>query len=174
MTAPEPSPDGRHLAMLVLDESGETSIWVRSLEADTARVLEGTEHAFSFFWSPTSEELAFLASGQLRRIHRNGGPASLIVADADMRSGAWTETGDIVVSLVNRGLARVPAAGGRLEPMAETDAGFVRNLDPNVFGGHLIFTQFGGETGLGGSSSLAWRAGRAWSAMCWCGTTREC
>jgi len=148
VTAPEPSPDGRHLAMLVRDAAGETNIWVRTLDADMASVLEGTEGTQLLFWSPASDEIAFFASGQLRRIHRDGGPASLITADAEIASGAWTSSGDIVVSLLNRGLAHVAAAGGTLQPISGTDAGFVRHLDPNMIPGHLIFTQFGGETGL--------------------------
>ncbi|HSG00974.1 MAG TPA: protein kinase, partial [Vicinamibacterales bacterium] len=148
LRAPEPSPDGRHLAMLVEDAAGGTNIWVRTLDQPAANPLEGTEGARLLFWSPTSEELAFFASGQLRRIRHDGGPASLITADADIASGAWTRSGDIVVSLANRGLARVASAGGTLQEIAGADVGFVRHLDPNLLPDHLIFTQFGGETGL--------------------------
>ncbi len=148
--APVPSPDGRHLAMLVRDSSGATSIWTRPLDADTARPLDGTEGATLVFWSPDSEELAFHGreAGQLRRIPRDGGPASLVVAVPDVVAGVWMADGDMLVSMPTQGLAKVSAAGGALRPISGTDVALMRDLDPNIVGGHLLVTQFGGETGL--------------------------
>ncbi len=148
--APMPSPDGRHLAMLVRDSAGATSVWTRTLDAGTARRLDGTEGATLVFWSPDSEELAFhgRATGQLRRIPRDGGPASLVVAVPEVIAGIWVADGDMVVSMPTQGLARVSAGGGALRPIPETDVALMRDLDPTLAGDRLLFTQFGGETGL--------------------------
>jgi Tol biopolymer transport system component/predicted Ser/Thr protein kinase len=148
--APVPSPDGKHLAMLVRDSSGATSIWMRTLDAEPARPVEGTEDATLVFWSPDSEELAFhgRAAGQLRRIRRDGGPASLVVAVPDVIAGVWTADGDMLLSLPTQGLAKVAAVGGALRPIPGTDVTLLRDLDPTLVGNRLLFTQFGGETGL--------------------------
>jgi hypothetical protein len=48
------SPDGRRLAFSAADGDGKTRLFVRNLDAGTARALSGTEGAGYPFWSPDS------------------------------------------------------------------------------------------------------------------------
>jgi eukaryotic-like serine/threonine-protein kinase len=111
----ELSPDGRFLLMA---ENGE--IWVRPLDAATARRLEGIDDATYPFWSPDSAWIGFFAGGELRRVARDGGRAQKICAAPDGRGATWSPAGVILFSdrLGNRGLSKVSAQGGA--PVAVT------------------------------------------------------
>ena len=50
------------------------SLWVRPLNQETPRRLEGTEGAARPFWSPDSEFIGFVAAGNLKRVPVSGGP----------------------------------------------------------------------------------------------------
>src|SRR5262245_53123837 len=56
------SPDGRVLAF-VASSDGVSRLWVRPLDATTARPLPGTEGASLPFWDPESRALGFFAEG---------------------------------------------------------------------------------------------------------------
>ena len=62
------SPDGRRIAFAARDENREVLLWVRSLDEDQARPLDGTETASYPFWSPDGESIGFFAGGKLRRV----------------------------------------------------------------------------------------------------------
>ena len=145
--APLPSPDGRHLAMLVSDPAARRKIWVRSLGAAQARPLDGTEGASVVFWSPDSRELAFHASGELRRITFDGSENRLISA-LTVSAGVWSAAGDLVVSASGRGLVAVSATGGNLRPLLNEAGVEYRHLDLVPGGSTLVIHQFGGESGI--------------------------
>jgi Tol biopolymer transport system component len=115
----ELSPDGRHLAIV---EAGE--LWVRPLDAVSARRIEGIEDATYPFWSPDSAWIGFFAGGEMRKVARDGGRAQRICAAPDGRGGTWSPDGTIVFSdrLGNRGLSRVSAQGGPPAPATQVPA----------------------------------------------------
>jgi hypothetical protein len=85
-TAMTPSPDGRYI-VFGAGASRETSmLWLRPLDALTARPLPGTEGGTFTFWSPDSKSLAFSAGGKLKRIAIAGGPA-VTLADSNGSPG---------------------------------------------------------------------------------------
>jgi Tol biopolymer transport system component len=88
------SPDGRRLAFAAAT-AGKTELWVRDLDALTARPLPGTEGAHGPFWSPDSRTVAFFADGKLKRIDVAGGPA-VTLCDANGLNGSWGPNGVIV------------------------------------------------------------------------------
>jgi Tol biopolymer transport system component/predicted Ser/Thr protein kinase len=145
--APLPSPRGRALAMLVSDPSGETKIWVRALDDEAARPIDGTEGASVMFWSPDGVELAFHASGELRRIGIDGSGNQLI-SPLEVSAGVWTEGAELVVSSPGRGVVIMTPAGGNLRPLLDEEAVQYRDLALVPNGKHLLFRQFGGETGI--------------------------
>ena len=61
------SSDGRQIAFLATSEDGTRQLWVRSLDADTARPVPGTAGATSLFWSPDSEWIGVSTGNRLRR-----------------------------------------------------------------------------------------------------------
>ena len=65
------SPDGRTLAFIG-GSSGTSRIWVRPLDAASARALPGTEGATRSFWSPDSQHVAFFSDGDLKEIGIDG------------------------------------------------------------------------------------------------------
>ena len=119
-----PSPDGRYLAIIALDNSsGNQSLWVRPLGSTSAQRLDKTEEAGSPFWSPDSQNIGFFAEGRLKRVAVSGGTAQTICEvskDASARAvgdgGTWNREGVIVFAAYGATpgapLMRVPAAGG--------------------------------------------------------------
>ncbi len=115
------SPDGKLLAFTATSE-GKRQLWVRSLDADTAQPLAGTEQAVDPFWSPDSRWIGFYHRGKLSKIQATGGPVQVICATTTPRGGSWSDEGVILFADYASGLYRVPAQGGT--PVAVT------TLDP--------------------------------------------
>jgi eukaryotic-like serine/threonine-protein kinase len=117
------SPDGR-TATYVASVNGKTALWVRTLDAASARQLAGTEGAYYPFWSPDSKSIGFFAAGKVRRVDLAGG-APLTICDVpggNGRGGAWTDDGRILLGAVAAGLFQVPASGGTPSPLTKLDA----------------------------------------------------
>jgi hypothetical protein len=66
------SPDGR-TAAYIASANGKTALWVRPLDAPSARPLAGTEGAYYPFWSPDGKSIGFFAAGKLQRLDLAGG-----------------------------------------------------------------------------------------------------
>jgi eukaryotic-like serine/threonine-protein kinase len=123
--APTPlvlSPDGRRLAFVVRRAEGDDVIWVRDLDALTARPLTGTEGASSIFWSPDSRFLGFFVGQKLKTIDVAGGPATtLCELPVPGAGGTWGRDGVILFSAGVAPLQKVSASGG--VPVAATTLG---------------------------------------------------
>ena len=62
------SPDGQSLAFVTEDDETSVSrLWVRSLNAEDAQVLTGTQGARRPFWSPDSRSIGFFVSDKLKQ-----------------------------------------------------------------------------------------------------------
>jgi serine/threonine protein kinase len=111
------SPDGKSIAF-VGTVGGRNQIWIREGDSVSARLLAGTENAYSPFWSPDSRSIAFFADGQLKTIDAGGGPPRAICAvAATALNGTWGSQGEILFSDFNQdgGLRHVRAEGGTAE-----------------------------------------------------------
>ena len=107
------SPDGRSLAFTATRD-GQRRLWVRALDATSARALEGTEGAGQPFWSADSSALAFWSGGKLRSVHASGGDVH-VIADAPMiQAGTWNGAGLI---LFNRSDAAQPSGPGGFQDL---------------------------------------------------------
>jgi serine/threonine-protein kinase len=85
-------------------------------------VLEGTEGAFSPFFSPDGQWVAFFANGQLLKISVEGGSPVKLCDAPPSRSlkGYWGDDGNILAVLRSgMNLDRVPSAGGNPEPITQ-------------------------------------------------------
>jgi serine/threonine protein kinase len=120
------SPNGRQLVFA--GTSGSTSaLWLRSLDATTARPIPGTEANADFrpFWSPDSRSIGFTADRKLKRLDLSGG-APQIIADLVAQGAAWGADNVMLLGRGTGGLATVPATGGELTVVATPpkDAGY--------------------------------------------------
>ncbi len=115
------SPDGKRVAYI-----DEGKLWVRDLDREHPRAVDGTDGALGPFWSPDSEWLAFAGRNQLWKVAvRGGAPIPLCTAATTYLGGDWSPDGkSLVFSLLSRGLLRVTASGGDPEVVLKlTDAG---------------------------------------------------
>jgi len=116
--APSVSPNGRHIVFTV-EEGGESALWVRDLDRETPRKLEGTEGAdqtasAGMFWSPDSRFIGFRSGQELRRIPAEGGDP-ITLCDLPLGTyigGSWIPDGTRIVFSSGAQLFEVPARGG--------------------------------------------------------------
>jgi len=145
-----PSPDGRSLAMVVM-EGGKNILWVRPLGTDAAYRLEKTDGANFPFWSPDSQSIGYFSDGALRRVSASGGP-TVKVSDisggnaSNTASGAaWSKDGAIVFSEANGPLKQVSAMGGTPAPVTTLAKGEQGHYWPQFLpdGRHFLYQSRG-------------------------------
>ena len=128
------SPDGRHI-VFVSDEDGERMLWVRDLDRETPRKLEGTEGADDPFWSPDSQSIGFGTNAELKRIPLSGGEPTTLCdlppAGAPFWGGSWSPDGEQIVYSASFQLFQVPSRGGTPKLLfereeAESNSNFIR------------------------------------------------
>ena len=106
------SPDGRRL-VFAGSEGGTARLWLRPLDAMTARPLAGTEGGSFPFWSPDSRSIGFFTGNKLKRIDVDSGFLQDVANISGGRGGAWSRDDIIVFGQgQGQGLFRVPAFGG--------------------------------------------------------------
>jgi hypothetical protein len=116
------SPDASRLAFVTSDEKGQRALWTRALDALAPLRLAGTEDASYPFWSPDARFIGFFANNALKKVELATGAVE-VVCNCDTGTGGggtWNRDGVILFSkgLVVSPLWRVPASGGRAEPVA--------------------------------------------------------
>ena len=118
------SPDGRHLAF-VATLDGKRMLWVRSLRDLAPLALDGTNGAYSPFWSPDSRYIAFFAEGKLKRIHVSGGSLQTVCSlSGEIDTvGTWGSSGEILFCDQGNAIYRVPAAGGSATVVLKSEKG---------------------------------------------------
>ena len=135
------SPDGRHIVYVAGGE--QTKLWVRDLNSEEPRSLDGTEGAVAPFWSRDSQLIGFgtarygQAGGELKKIPVQGGRATTVCQLMGNFFGAsWSpDSRSIVFSSGSRSrLYEVPSRGGNPELL--TDAGELAKAD------HIISPYF--------------------------------
>ena len=132
------SPDGQRVAFVGISE-GVSRLWVRSLDAITARALPGTENAKSPFWSPDSHSIGFAADDQLKRVDIESGSVR-VIASGGALSGAWNQDSTILFDrLPGGGLFRVSADGGVPEEVTHASPQANDHLSPQFLPDHRHF-----------------------------------
>jgi Tol biopolymer transport system component/tRNA A-37 threonylcarbamoyl transferase component Bud32 len=114
------SPDGRTLAFIG-ETQGATHIWLRPLDSNVSRRLEGTDQAYGVTWSPDGRYLVFPIPGKIRRFEVATGTIRDLCLAADVRGLTWSQRGVIVFGQPTSGLWRIPADGGEPQPFTILD-----------------------------------------------------
>jgi serine/threonine protein kinase/Tol biopolymer transport system component len=94
---PVPSPDGSRVLVLARASSGETSLWVRNIEASSLRRIPGTENAAFPFWAPDGQSIGFAIAGMLKRTTLSGNAIQNITPVDPYPLGATWNRGDVIV-----------------------------------------------------------------------------
>ena len=117
------SPDGRTLAFTAGRAGAQPGLWVRTLGSPAAHMVAGAEEASFPFWSPDSRFIGYFTQGSLKKIDPTGGPALTVCDAARGVGGTWNRDGTIVFGPTPTSpLFRVPASGGKPEPVTRLDA----------------------------------------------------
>ena len=112
------SPDGRQLVFEATTPEGKSTLWLRPLDSEVPKMLNGTEGGEYPFWSPDSRAIAFFADGKLKRMNLPEGPVQTICDAPSGRGGAWNGKDVILFAPASHGvLYRVPASGGQPQPL---------------------------------------------------------
>jgi Tol biopolymer transport system component len=110
--APVISPNGKVLAFIAMDVSGNGLLYLRWLDSLEARPLEGSDGATLPFWSPDSRSLGFFAKGKLKRVEVSGGQPITLASAPNPRGGAWNSDGVIIYCPIPPSpLLRISASG---------------------------------------------------------------
>jgi len=148
------SPNGKHIVYIVR-RGEERSLWVRELDREEPRELDGTEGAERPLGSPDSRWIGFAADGELKKVPAGGGASIVLCAlpGSVYLGGAWNPDGsNVVFSSGTAGLSILHAVsdrGGEPSPL----------FDPEESGGlgqpHFLPSRGGApgivfSTGVGG------------------------
>src|SRR5689334_22018373 len=114
------SPNGLLVAFTASNAEGKRELWVRSLDADQAQPLGGTEGARSPFWSPDSRSIGYFANGKLFRVEAARGRPQVLCDVRENSGGTWSHDGVILFGGPD-GLHRVSAQGGTPELATKVD-----------------------------------------------------
>ncbi len=151
--SPALSPDGRSLAFVAIDSTGEGRIWLRHLESTVARPIPGTNGTSPLiFWSPDSRQIAFTTDEKLKRVAVAGGDAEVVCPIKTIRGGSWSADGVILIAPnSNDRIYRVPAGGGEPQPVTTLDStlGETAHRFPQFLpdGRHFLFTALPARAG---------------------------
>ncbi|MDP3716677.1 MAG: protein kinase, partial [Acidobacteriota bacterium] len=120
---PSVSPDGHRIVVPLLDDTGQIQLWQRSLTASEFRPIANTSGVTAAFWSPDSQWIAFVSSGQLRRIDVAGDNMTTIaqLKGRARGTGAWGADGTILIPGDEGRIWKVSAKGGDPEPATTLD-----------------------------------------------------
>ena len=137
------SPDGRRLVFSARVGKVRT-LWLRSLAADDAIELPGTEDGVSPFWSPDSTSIGFFANDSLKRLDvgppssrgldRLGEPVTLCEVRSQ-RGGTWGPDNTIVFSPASDGLKRISGNGGVVTSLTYKEPGEHDHFRPQFLAG---------------------------------------
>ncbi|MDA1315744.1 MAG: protein kinase [Acidobacteria bacterium] len=122
------SPDGRQIVFLA-EEGVERMLWVRDLDGETPRRLEGTEGAQDPFWSPDSQWIGFGTDTELKRIAAGGGEPVVLCElphashSFSLMGASWSPDGDRIVFSSGLKLYEVASRGGAPKLLLEPDGG---------------------------------------------------
>ncbi|MBI5170623.1 MAG: protein kinase [Candidatus Eisenbacteria bacterium] len=116
------SPDGSLIAFCARQGEGADMLWVRSIGADDARPIAGTEGAWGPFFSPDGRSLGFLSGATMKKVPVGGGPVTTLYKGDDFRGASWGPGGKILFSHPDGPVCMVDDEGGPATPVTRLDS----------------------------------------------------
>ncbi len=146
---PVVSPDGRWVAISLLDSTRTQRIMLHSLETGIQTFVENTNGGQFPFWSPDSRFLGFFLPGKLNKLHLQSGTVQVITTETKFsgRGGTWSTDGMILYAPgSNDGLLLVDADGGPVQAITAVDSTMADGSHrwPHFLpdGRHFVFTKW--------------------------------
>ena len=116
------SPDGTRV-VFTAEEKGSWELRLRSLDAVSDQLLQGTAGGQTPFFSPDGEWIGFYADGKLKKVAVDGSSLVTLCDATSMRGGAWGTDGYIYFPKTQlSGLWRVAEGGGVPEEITRPDS----------------------------------------------------
>jgi len=145
------SPNGKRIALVAIDNSGNQMLWVRPTDSLTAMPVPGTTGASSPFWSPDSDTIAFVAQQQLKAVTLSTGTMRVIAQRAYNATGAWSGDTILFTPTAASPIASIPAGGGTPTTVTALDAkaGDIIHRSPYFLpdGRHFLYVAVAARTG---------------------------
>ena len=142
------SPDGSNV-VVVGQREGRTQLYLRSVDHEETRSIEGTAGAQRPFFSPDGRWIGFWADGRLKKLPLAGGTPTTI-CDATVENGAAWLPDDVIVFSAGFGMQRVSAQGGSPQIVAARDPSkdeFVYESPVALPAGNAVMFSIGYNTG---------------------------
>ena len=118
------SPDGKYV-LYSAETVGQRALWLRPLDSESTRKLEGTEGAWGGNSSPDSKSIVFGTDRELKRISLDGGnPITLCELPSQswpFLGASWSPDGNRIVFSSGLRLYEVAARGGEPELLFEPE-----------------------------------------------------
>jgi serine/threonine-protein kinase len=131
----------------------QSKLFTRELNQASTTELPGTDRAEGPFFSADGKWVGFFADGKLKKVSVRGGAVIQLCDVPGVGGGSWGEDGNIITTL-NFGLSRVPAAGGAPTPLTELAPGEIVHRWPQILPGGkaVLFTAYPSLTGVEGAT----------------------
>ena len=118
------SPDGKYV-LYWAETAGGSALWLRPLDSESTRKLEGTEGAEGGHWSPDSKSIVFGTDRELKRISLDGGnPITLCELPSQSYpfiGASWSPDGNRIVFSSGLKLYEIAARGGEPKLLFEPE-----------------------------------------------------
>ncbi len=133
------APSGQTLAFIGSNRDVR-QVYLRDLASGEARVLDGTQGARAFAYSPDGAWLVFWTGTELRKIRISGGPSARICDAAEVTGLTWGPTR--VIFTTRYQVFEVTPDGGTARALTEPDK---RRSTPFLLPGEnaLLYTEYG-------------------------------
>jgi Tol biopolymer transport system component len=158
--------DGRTVAYVAQQGSGDTRLYLRDINAFETRTVPGSSGAKQPFFSPNGEWVAFFAQGQLLKAEVGGGTPIRLVEAAYAFGGTWNDDDTIIYAAsLGSGLLQIAAGGGSPTSLTKPDGaalGYAHVFPQALPGGRsILFTTWGQANG----AAVLSLASRQWEVV---------
>ena len=131
------SPDGKKL---VFGAGGK--LWLRQLDQENARELDGTQAATFPFWSADSRSIGYFQGGKLRTMQLQEGSVTTVCDAPNPRGGSWSAGGYILFTpTLTSPIMKVATNGGNVVAVTSLKSGITTHRWPQVLpdGKHFLY-----------------------------------